>query len=96
MSASLKIIKRPILSEKGAVAAEKYNQVAFEVDISATKPQIREAVEKFFKAKVQSVNTVVVPGKTYRTKTAEKKTPSWKKALVTLKAGEKIEFFKGV
>ena len=61
MGASLKIIKRPILSEKSAVQTEKFNQVSFEVDVNATKTQIREAVERFFKAKVQSVNTVVVP-----------------------------------
>ena len=96
MSTNLKIIKRPILSEKSAVATEKYNRVAFEVDVNATKTQIREAVERFFKAKVQSVNTVIVPGKVYRTKASMNKSPSWKKALVTLKAGEKIEFFKGV
>ncbi len=96
MAAQIKVIKRPILSEKSAVQAEKANQVAFEVSMDSTKPQIKEAVEKFFKAKVQSVNTVVVPGKTYRTKTGEGKSPSWKKAIVTLKQGEKIEFFKGV
>ncbi len=96
MGANLKIIKRPVLSEKSAVATEKFNRVAFEVDLSATKTQIREAVERFFKAKVQSVNTVIVPGKVYRTKTSMKKSTSWKKAIVTLKAGEKIEFFKGV
>jgi len=96
MATSLKIIKRPVLSEKSATQSEKFNQVAFEVDLGATKMQIREAVERFFKVKVKAVNTVVVPGKVYRTKSTEKKSNSWKKALVTLKAGEKIEFFKGV
>lgn len=96
MSTNLKIIKRPILSEKSVGATEKFNRVAFEVDIGATKTQIREAVERFFKAKVQSVNTVIVPGKAYRSKSTMKKSASWKKAMVTLKAGEKIEFFKGV
>ena len=94
--ANLNIIKRPILSEKSSARAEAYNQVAFEVVLSATKPEIQRAVERFFKVKVARVNTVVVPGKAYRTKAGEAKTSSWKKAMVTLKKGEKIEFFKGV
>jgi large subunit ribosomal protein L23 len=96
MENGLSIIKRPILSEKSTQRAEAFNQVAFEVMASATKPQIRKAVESFFKVKVQAVNTVLVPGKTYRTRTGEKKSATWKKAVVTLKQGEKIEFFKGV
>jgi large subunit ribosomal protein L23 len=90
------VIKRPILSEKSTASAEAYNQVAFEVTLSATKPQIKEAVQRFFKVKVAKVNTTVVPGKAYRTKAGEAKSSSWKKAIVTLKDGEKIEFFKGV
>lgn len=93
---TLNIIKRPILSEKSTAQAEASNQVAFEVIRESTKPQIKEAVERFFKVKVASVNTTVVPGKAYRTKFGESKSSSWKKAIVTLKAGEKIEFFKGV
>lgn len=90
------VIKRPILSEKSTAQAEANNQVAFEVTLSSTKPEIKEAVQRFFKVKVAKVNTTVVPGKAYRTKAGEAKTNSWKKAIVTLKAGEKIEFFKGV
>ena len=92
----LRIIKKPILSEKTSAQTEKSNQVSFEVSLDASKTQIRQAVERFFKVKVQSVNTSVVPGKLYRTKIGEGKSTSWKKAIVTLKAGEKIEFFKGV
>jgi large subunit ribosomal protein L23 len=90
------VIKRPILSEKSTSKAETLNQVAFEVTLDSTKPQIKKAVERFFKVKVASVNTVVVPGKAYRTKYGEAKSNSWKKAMITLKEGEKIEFFKGV
>lgn len=90
------VIKRPILSEKSTSQAEAFNQVAFEVALGATKTEIKQAVERFFKAKVQRVNTTVVPGKVYRTKTGQNKSNSWKKAVVTLKSGEKIEFFKGV
>jgi len=94
--AVVNVIKRPILSEKSTSRAEAFNQVAFEVTLDSTKPQIRQAVERFFKAKVASVNTTIVPGKAYRTKRGEAKSSSWKKAIVTLKDGEKIEFFKGV
>lgn len=94
--ANVSVIKRPILSEKSTAQAEARNQVAFEVTLSSTKPEIKSAVERFFKVKVAKVNTTVVPGKAYRTKKGESKTNSWKKAVVTLKAGEKIEFFKGV
>ncbi len=93
---AVNVIKRPILSEKSTAQAEKVRQVAFEVTLSATKPEIKAAIERFFKVKVMSVNTSVVPGKAYRTKHGEAKTNSWKKATVTLKEGEKIEFFKGV
>ena len=93
---SVNIIKRPILSEKSTGQAEANNQVAFEVTLGSTKPEIKEAVERFFKVKVQKVNTNIIPGKAYRTKSGIDKSSSWKKAIVTLKAGEKIEFFKGV
>jgi large subunit ribosomal protein L23 len=94
--ANLDVIKRPILSEKSTAQSEAHNQVAFEVSLSSTKTDIKKAVERFFKVKVARVNTTVVPGKAYRTKAGEAKTNSWKKAMVTLKDGEKIEFFKGV
>ena len=93
---NLNVIKRPILSEKSAANAEKLNQVAFEVALSATKDEIKKAVERFFKVKVAGVNTSILPGKVYRTRVGQDKSSSWKKAIVTLKSGEKIEFFKGV
>ncbi len=94
--ANVNVIKRPILSEKSTAQAETRNQVAFEVTLDSTKTDIKGAVERFFKAKVAKVNTTIVPGKAYRTRKGESKTNSWKKAVVTLKPGEKIEFFKGV
>jgi large subunit ribosomal protein L23 len=94
--ANVDVIRRPILSEKSTAQAEVRNQVAFEVTLDSTKTDIKSAVERFFKVKVAKVNTTIVPGKAYRTKRGEAKTNSWKKALVTLKPGEKIEFFKGV
>ncbi len=94
--ASVNVIKRPILSEKSSASAEAFNRVAFEANSRATKTGINSAGERLFKVKVAKVNTTVVPGKTYRTKKGESKSSSWKKAMVTLKDGEKIEFFKGV
>jgi large subunit ribosomal protein L23 len=96
MDNAIKILKRPILSEKSSLQGEKTNKVYFEVAMVSTKPEIREAIERFFKVKVTSVNTIVMAGKPYATKTKYKKSAQWKKAIVTLKAGDKIEFFKGV
>jgi large subunit ribosomal protein L23 len=95
--ANLDVIKRPILSEKSTAQNEAFNQIAFEVTLSATKTDIKRAIARFYpKVKVISVNTTIVPGKAYRTKTGQAKTNSWKRATVTLQAGDKIEFFKGV
>lgn len=96
MDKALKIVKRPILSEKSAIQGETTNKVYFEVSMDSTKPQIRDAIERFFKVKVLGVNTVVVSGKPYATKAKYNKRPQWKKAIVSLKEGDKIEFFKGV
>lgn len=90
------VIKRPILSEKSTSQTERLNQVTFEVNPDATKTQIRNAVEKYFKVKVGAVNTILVPGRRFRTKVGERKGAPWKKAIITLREGEKIEFFKGV
>ncbi len=69
---------------------------AFEIAREANKPQIKQAVEKAFKVKVLAVNVMTVPGKTRRIGRRQVLTQSWKKAIVTLKPGDKIEFFEGV
>jgi large subunit ribosomal protein L23 len=69
---------------------------AFEVDAEANKHQIKEAVEKAFKVRVMAVNVMTVPGKTKRVGRRMVLTPSHKKAIVTLKPGDKIELFEGV
>lgn len=89
------IIKRPIITEKTTMLKEKYNQVVFEVDINANKKQIKEAVEKLFNVKVKKVRTMIVRGKKRRLGFFEGKRPNWKKAIVTLAPGSKIEFFEG-
>ena len=77
-------------TEKGAVQAA-HNKYFFSVKKDANKIQIKQAVEQIYKVKVQDVNTQVVPGKLKRVRTQLGKTPEWKKAVVTLKTGQKIE-----
>ena len=72
------------------------NKYAFEVAEEANKNQIKQAVEKAFKVKVTTVNVMTVPGKTKRVGRRMVLTPSRKKAIVTLKQGDKIELFEGV
>jgi len=69
---------------------------AFEVAEEANKHQIKQAVEKAFRVKVMAVNVMTVPGKTKRVGRRMVLTPSHKKAIVTLKAGDKIELFEGI
>jgi len=69
---------------------------AFEIAREANKPQIKQAVEKAFKVKVLAVNVMTVPAKTRRVGRRQVLTQSWKKAIVTLKPGDKIELFEGI
>ena len=88
------IIKRPIvLTEKAAILKEESNQVIFEVDPKANKIQIRDAVEKLFDVKVESINTLIQRGKVKRVGRHLHKKPNWKKAIVTLSEGHDIQFF---
>ena len=103
------VIKRPLLTEKsarlretgGAATAaaegEAYAQkVVFEVARDANKIEIRSAVQTLFKVTVTDVRTLVVRGKEKRVGRFSGRRPSWKKAFVTLKPGDNIEFFEGV
>ena len=86
------VIKTIRVTEKGAVASEKFNQYQVVVDKHANKLDIKHAVEKAFKVKVDRVNTMQVRGKARRQNTKQAGvSPAWKKALVTLKEGNKIE-----
>ncbi|MBL7125645.1 MAG: 50S ribosomal protein L23 [Dehalococcoidales bacterium] len=89
------VLQRPLITEKNSIL-QAQNKYAFEVAKEATKPQIKQAVEKAFRVKVSGVNIVMVSGKTRRIGRRVYNTPSWKKAFVTLRAGDKIEFFEGV
>ena len=90
------IIRRPLITEKGTQLRELQGQYLFEVDQRANKYQIKGAVEKLFSVHVQDVKTLVVRGKIKRVGRSSGKRSNWKKAYVTLKQGEKIEFFEGV
>lgn len=96
MRTTFEVIKKPIISEKSTVQNELLNTYAFQVAPKSNKQEIREAVEKLFKVKVESVRTMIVHGKYKRTGRFVSKRTNWKKALVTLKEGQKIEFFQGV
>ncbi len=88
------VIRRPIaLTEMANLLREKNNQVVFEVSRAANKVQIKDAVQKLFKVQVTAVNTMVLRGKDRRMGRGYAKTQNWKKAIVTLKEGDSIDFF---
>ena len=89
------VLRRPLITEKATLLKEG-NKYAFEVAKEATKPQIKEAVEKAFKVKVVKVNIITVSEKTKRMGRREVTSPSWKKAIVSLEPENKITFFEGV
>jgi large subunit ribosomal protein L23 len=89
------IITRPLITEK-AQRATTQNKYVFEVDKRANKMQIREAVELAFNVRVTAVHTVSMRGKVKRYGIRRTRMPDWKKAVVTLAAGDKIELFEGV
>ncbi|MFC1703470.1 50S ribosomal protein L23 [Candidatus Omnitrophota bacterium] len=84
------IINTLIRTEKGTTL-EVNRQYLFLVAKKANKVQIRKSIEDIYKVKVESVNTMIVPGKLKRVRFQQGKTPDWKKAIVTLKEGNKIE-----
>lgn len=88
------VIRRPIISEKSTALAEVGNRYAFEVASQANKQEIRDAVQRLFNVKVNKVRTMVMHGKLKRVGRFETKRPNWKKALVTLAEGQKIDFFQ--
>lgn len=89
------IIKKPLVSEKNAGHAEDSNTYAFEVSMTADKIEIKKAVEKAFSVKVEDVRTMVCRGRYFRKQMKLGPPKKWKKALVTLKQGEKIALFEG-
>ena len=96
MKDSYSVLKRPLITEKSNFLKEGLNQVVFEVDKKANKIEIKKAVEKLFKVSVVKVHTLHMRGKTKRMGRILGKKPNWKKAIVTLKEGERVDFFEGV
>ncbi|MBT3362284.1 MAG: 50S ribosomal protein L23 [Chloroflexi bacterium] len=89
------VIRRPLITEKGTFLQEQ-NKYLFEVAINANKPQVKQAVEKAFDVKVKTVNLMTVLGKMKRYGRGIAKRPDWKKAVVTLVEGDKIQVFEGI
>jgi large subunit ribosomal protein L23 len=89
------VLRRPLITEKNTVL-QAQNKYAFEIADGANKPMIKQAVEKAFKVKVTKVNVITMQGKTKRVGRRQVQTNPWKKAIVTLQPGNKIEFFEGV
>lgn len=92
------ILLRPLITEKAQhlASAEHVKKYTFQVDVRANKLQIKDAVEVAFGVRVNAVNTAMIRGKRKRYGRTESLMPSWKKAVVTLAPGEKIELFEGV
>ena len=90
MKPAYAIVKTLVRTEKGT-ALEPLRQYLFQVAVAATKIDIKRAVEELYKVKVQAVNTVIVPGKRKRVRQDFGYTSDWKKAIVTLREGHKIE-----
>ncbi len=89
------VVKRPLITEKATVMKEA-GKYAFEVTRAVNKRQIKEAVEAAFKVNVVGVTVMTMPGKMRRMGRRQVLSPLWKKAVVTLAPGQKIEFFEGV
>ena len=85
------IIKSPLITEKSTDLTGKYNKYSFAVDGRANKIEIKKAIEELFKVKALKVNTIKMRGKQRRVRFRQGKTPDWKKTVVTLREGDKIE-----
>ncbi|NVJ67276.1 MAG: 50S ribosomal protein L23 [Gammaproteobacteria bacterium] len=88
----LKVLKAPHVSEKATILAETNNQFVFKVAVDATKREIKKAVETLFEVEVDSVRTLNVKGKTKRFGMVQGKRANWKKAYVSLKPGQDLDF----
>ena len=91
---SADVLKRPIVTEKSTILGESGRYV-FEVDMGANKKDIARAVEWAFNVRVRNVNTFRMKGKVKRYGRRPSKQPDWKKAVVTLAAGQSIQLFEG-
>jgi len=95
MKDTQRVIRRPMVTEKSTRQKEEGRQYVFEVHRDANKIEIQSAVERLFKVKVLQVRTSNVMGKVKRLGRRYGKRPDWKKAIVTLREGDRIDFFEG-
>ena len=91
----MQVLLAPQISEKATYVADKHNQVIFRVASDATKPEIKAAVELLFKVEVGAVQVANVKGKVKRFKGAVGRRKGWKKAYVSLKPGQELNFVEG-
>jgi large subunit ribosomal protein L23 len=93
------VLRRPLITEKSNYQSGKLNQYAFEVASEANRTQVKDAVEKLFDVKVESVNIINTPakrGRRARSRRLMVRRAGYKKAIVTLKAGQTLQIFEGV
>lgn len=99
MASLYDVLRRPIITEKSNYQSSALNQYAFEVDLDATKAEVKDAVQTLFEVRVRKVNIMVMPAKRGRRGMSRRvvtRRPMYKKALVTLEPGETIDIFEGV
>jgi len=93
----MELLRKPILTEKASALTEKSNRFTFKVDHKANKLQIKQVIEKMYGVNVLAINTMVVDGKVKSRNTkagfVTGRSPKYKKAIVTLKAGETIDYY---
>ncbi|MEJ6982075.1 50S ribosomal protein L23 [Pedobacter sp. P351] len=96
----MEILKKPILTEKASALTEKLNRFSFKVDHRANKLQIKAAIEQMYGVSIVAINTMVVSGKSKNRQTkaglVSGRTPKYKKAIVTMKEGEVIDFYSNI
>lgn len=90
------VVKKPLVTERSMVLRDEQNKYAFQVHPRATKPEIRKAIEELFNVKVTGVTTMSVIGKTKRMGRYAGRRAAWKKAIVTVAEGQKIEIYDAV
>ncbi len=92
---TFEVLRRPLITEKSTILQDAQNKYAFEVDTRANKVQVKSAVEEAFNVKVTDVNMATIKGKRKRFGPKLVKRPSWKKAVVSLRPGDRIQIFEG-
>ncbi|HOI10458.1 MAG TPA: 50S ribosomal protein L23 [Myxococcota bacterium] len=96
MKSPYDVIRRPLITEKANLDKERRNAYHFEVPVTVDRQEVKEAVERVFAVKVEDVRTITVRGKMKRMGRFFGRRPGWKKAIVTLREGDKIDLFEGM